>query len=46
MLTAFFRSELAQFLTPDLDPLGRRIIETVLADGTVEEHEALTPTAH
>ncbi|MFW7414923.1 DUF4914 family protein [Demequina sp. SO4-18] len=44
ILTGFFKSELAQFLTPDLSDLGRRIIDTCLADGTVEDYEALTPT--
>lgn len=44
ILTAFFRSELQQFLGDDLDPLGRRIIETVLAGGTVQDFESLTPT--
>ena len=43
ILTGFFRSELEQFLTDDLDPLGRRIIEVVLRGGGVEEYEALTP---
>lgn len=43
ILTGFFKSELAQFLTDDLDPLGRQIIETCLNDGTVEDYEALTP---
>lgn len=43
ILTGFFKSELAQYLTDDLDPLGRRIIEACLGDATVEEYEALTP---
>lgn len=43
ILSGFFRSELRQFLTPDLDPLGREIIETCLRDGSVEDHNALTP---
>ena len=43
ILSGFFRSELEQFLTDDLDPLGRRIIEVCLRDGSVEEYEALTP---
>ncbi|WP_062465125.1 DUF4914 family protein [Demequina soli] len=43
ILTGFFKSELAQFLTDDLDPLGRRIIEACLRDATVEDYEALTP---
>jgi hypothetical protein len=43
ILSGFFRSELTQFLTPELSDLGRQIIETCLADGSVEEYEALTP---
>lgn len=43
ILTDFFKSELTQYLTDDLDPLGRQIIELCLRDGTVEEYEALTP---
>lgn len=43
ILTDFFKSELPQFLTDDLDPLGRAIIETCLADGSVEQYVALTP---
>ncbi|HRA51417.1 DUF4914 family protein [Actinotalea sp.] len=43
ILTDFFKSELTQFLTEDLDPLGRAIIEVCLRDGGIEEYEALTP---
>ncbi|MHA3946427.1 DUF4914 family protein [Cellulomonas bogoriensis] len=43
ILGDFFKSELQQYLTDDLDPLGRRIIETCMADGTLEDYEALTP---
>jgi hypothetical protein len=43
ILTGFFKSELAQFLTDDLDPLGRQIIELCMRDAGVEEYEALTP---
>ncbi len=43
ILTGFFKAELAQFLTPELSDLGRRIIETCLADGRVEVSAALTP---
>ncbi len=43
ILTGFFKSELQQFLTDELDPLGRQIIEVCLRDGTVEDYEALTP---
>src|SRR6478609_11890670 len=43
IITDFFASELRQFLTDDLDPLGRRIIEVCLRNGSVEEYAALTP---
>jgi hypothetical protein len=43
ILTGFFKAELAQFLTDDLDPLGRKIIELCMRDANVEEYEALTP---
>ncbi len=43
ILTDFFASELRQFLTDELDPAGREIIETFLAGGTVEDYAALTP---
>lgn len=43
ILTGFFKSELAQFLTDELDPLGRQIIEAVLDDATVADYEALSP---
>ena len=35
-LTNFFKAELEKFLVPDLDPLGRKIIETCLRDGSLE----------
>ncbi len=43
IVTDFFKSELQQFLTDELDPLGRAIIEVCLRDGSVEDYEALTP---
>ena len=43
ILTDFFASELGQFLTEDLDPLGRQIIEVCLRDGTIDDYAALTP---
>ncbi len=42
-LQSFFASELQQFLTDELDPLGREIIEAVLAGAGVERYEELTP---
>jgi hypothetical protein len=43
ILAGFFKAELQQFLTDDLDPLGRDIIELCMTDATVEDYEALTP---
>ena len=43
IITDFFKSELAQFLTDDLDPLGRQIIEVCLRDGSIDDYVALTP---
>jgi hypothetical protein len=43
MLSAFFKAELAQYLTDELDPLGRQIIEVALRDGSIEDYVALTP---
>ena len=41
MLTDFFHSELQQYLKPELDPLGRRIIDCCLANGSVRDYEDL-----
>lgn len=38
ILSGFFKKELEKFLTPGLNPLGRRIIETCLQDGALEEY--------
>ena len=43
ILVNFFKEEIKQFLTDDLDPLGRQIIECCLNDGTLEDYLALTP---
>ena len=43
ILTDFFKQELQQFLVPELDPLGRKIIECCLSDGKLEDYLALTP---
>ena len=42
-LTEFFRTELEKYLTPDLHPLGRQIIECCLNDGTLEDYINLIP---
>jgi hypothetical protein len=44
MLYNFFRQCLADFVEPDLDPVGRQIIECCLDGGSVEDYEALIPT--
>lgn len=43
ILTDFFKKELAQFNTPDLDPLGQKIIQCCMEDGTVEDYIKLIP---
>ncbi len=43
ILTNFFKQELKQFLTPDLDELGRKIIESFLAGDSIEELNAIMP---
>lgn len=43
ILQDFFAAELSAFLTDELDPLGRSIIEAVLRGATVAEYEELTP---
>lgn len=39
----FFRAELQKYLTPELHPTGRRIIETCLKGGTVEDYLDIIP---
>lgn len=39
-MARFFKRELAPFLTPDLDPLGRKIIEACMNDASQEDLEA------
>lgn len=41
ILSDFFKRELAAFLTPELDPLGRQIIEACLADSGLETYKNL-----
>jgi len=43
ILVDFFKEELKKFLTPDLHPLGRKIIECCLDGGTIEDYQALVP---
>ena len=43
ILTDFFKEQIRPFLTDDLDPLGREIIQCCLQDGTLDDYLALTP---
>jgi len=43
ILSDFFKAELPKYLTPDLSPLGRKIIEACLADASVEDYLKLVP---
>lgn len=43
MLLEFFQKELQSFMRPNLDPIGRRIIECCGDNGTIEDYEALLP---
>ena len=38
ILATFFKGELAQFLVPDLLPIGRRIIDCCLQGGTIDDY--------
>jgi hypothetical protein len=43
MLYDFFHRELQKFLVPELKPVGRKIIETCLNNGTVEDYVSIIP---
>lgn len=43
ILTDFFKSEVTKFLTPDLLPVGRKIIELCLADAPIEAYNDIIP---
>lgn len=43
ILRDFFHRQIQKFLEPDLDPLGRQIIECCLANGSLTDYEALIP---
>lgn len=43
ILLDFFKKELAKYLTPELDPLGKKIIDCCLNDGTVADYLDLIP---
>ena len=42
-LMKFFNKELQKFIKPDLDPMGRQIIECCLDNGAMEAYEKLLP---
>jgi hypothetical protein len=44
ILTEFFHKEINIYLEKDLDPIGRKIIETCLKSGKIEDYEAIIPT--
>jgi hypothetical protein len=43
ILREFFHEQLSQFLESDLHPLGRKIIDCCLQDGTLQDYEAFIP---
>jgi hypothetical protein len=43
MLYQFFRQEIEKYLTPDLMPLGRQIIEACLEGKTVDDYNKMLP---
>ena len=43
ILSDFFKQELAKFNAPDLDPIGKQIIECCLSDGSVDDYVKLIP---
>lgn len=43
ILVHFFKKELQRFLTPELNPLGRKIIEAVMSNATIEEYLSFIP---
>lgn len=43
ILNGFFKHELAKFLTPELHPMGRQIIEACMNDASVEDYIKIIP---
>jgi hypothetical protein len=41
ILTEFFKKELEKFLTPELNPLGRKIIECCMDNGSIDDYTNL-----
>ncbi|MEZ0537274.1 DUF4914 family protein [Caldicellulosiruptoraceae bacterium PP1] len=44
ILNKFFKKELKNFITDELDPLGKKIIECCMDNGTIEDYNSLIPT--
>ena len=43
ILSQFFKKELAKYITPELNPLGKKIIECCISDGSLEDYIDLIP---
>jgi len=43
MLYDFFKKELKPYLTPELSPVGKRIIDACMSGATVEDYNAIIP---
>ena len=43
ILTDFMKEQVKEFLTDELDPMGRQIIELLLRDAPLEDYLAITP---
>ena len=43
ILTDFMKEQVREFLTDDIDPMGRKIIELCLKDAPLEDYLAITP---
>jgi hypothetical protein len=43
ILNDFFKRELAKFVTPELDPLGKKIIDCCMSNGTLKDYLELIP---
>ncbi len=43
ILTDFIKEQVQQFMTDDLDPVGKQILELVLRDAPLEDYLAITP---
>ncbi|OOB79656.1 MAG: hypothetical protein BEN18_03605 [Epulopiscium sp. Nuni2H_MBin001] len=43
ILNNFFKQEIRQYLTPEIHPLGRAIIECCLNDGSISDYRKLIP---